>query len=132
MHQIKTYLVEDSPLIREDLIATLEELAPVKVVGTAADESTAVQWLTQCDNSCDLVIIDIFLKNGSGLGILRTLNGSIRSPHMVVLSNYASKEIRQKCLTLGADKVFDKSTEIDALILYCIELAANLQDGPLI
>jgi len=126
MQPIKTYIVEDSPRIRESLIATLEELAPVKVVGTAEDEATAVQWMTQPDNLCDLMIVDIFLKHGSGLGVLRALNGLTRPTHLVVLSNYATCEIRQKCLTLGADRVFDKSTEIDALILYCTELSSHL------
>ena len=47
MHSLQTYIVEDSPVIRESLIATLEELLPVEVVGTAEDEHTAVQWLSQ-------------------------------------------------------------------------------------
>ena len=33
--------------------------------------------------------------------------------------------MRRKCLELGADKVFDKSNEIDALIQYCGRLAAG-------
>ena len=32
-------------------------------------------------------------------------------------------DMRRKCLELGADRVFDKSNEIDALILYCCRLA---------
>ena len=43
MQPLRTYIVEDSPVIRENLIATLEELLPVQVVGTAEDEATAVQ-----------------------------------------------------------------------------------------
>ncbi len=129
MSQLKTYIVEDSPVIRESLIATLEELVPVDVVGTAEDESTAVQWLAQPDNQCDLVIVDIFLKAGSGLGVLRA---SSEFPHRyttVVLSNYATKDMRRKCMELGADRVFDKSNEIDALILYCGRLAAGETDN---
>ena len=34
---LKTYIVEDSRVIRENLIATLEELVPVEVVGTAEE-----------------------------------------------------------------------------------------------
>jgi DNA-binding NarL/FixJ family response regulator len=41
---------------------------------------------------------------------------------MVVLSNYATPEIRTHCLQLGADAVFDKSTEIDDLIDFCLSL----------
>ena len=123
MHLLQTYLVEDSPLIRENLIATLEELAPVRVVGTAEGEGDARRWLA--GHEVDLVIIDLFLKSGSGLGLL---SGSPHAPpgaRRVVLSNYATDEMRARCLALGADDVFDKSNQIDALIAYCCRLAAR-------
>lgn len=126
MPALKTYLVEDSPVIRDSLIATLEELVPVKVVGTAEDEFTALKWLGQADHPVDLVIVDIFLKDGSGLGVLRGSHVSKREHKIVVLSNYATPDMRRKCLALGADQVFDKSHELDALIAYCGGLAAAL------
>lgn len=125
MPPLKTYIVEDSAVIRENLIATLEELVPVKVVGTAEDEATAVQWLAKASNQVDLVIVDIFLKGGSGLGVLKATNGLPHLHNVVVLSNYATQDMRLKCLSLGADKVFDKSNDIDALILYCNRLASG-------
>ena len=112
MPRLKTYIVEDSPVIRENLIATLEELVPVDVVGTADDEFTAVQWLSRAEQRVDLVIVDIFLKGGSGLGVLRAVHGLPRF-RMVVLSNYATPDMRRKCLELGADQVFDKSHDIE-------------------
>ena len=33
--------------------------------------------------------------------------------------------MRSTCLALGADQVFDKSTEIEALVAYCARLAAD-------
>ena len=119
MSTLRTYIVEDSPVIRENLVATLEELAPVTVVGCAEDEATAVRWLRDPANHCELGIIDIFLKQGSGLGVLHTLRNSGHARKMVVLSNFATPDMRAKCLALGADRVFDKSNEIDALIAYC-------------
>ena len=95
------------------------------VVGTAEDELTAVHWLSRFDLECDLVIIDIFLKRGSGLGVLRSMTGLHGSMSLVVLSNYATPDMRQKCLDLGASRVFDKSNEIDALISYCAHLAGG-------
>jgi DNA-binding NarL/FixJ family response regulator len=129
LHPLKTYLVEDSRVIRENLIATLEELVPVEVVGVAEDEVTAVQWLTAPNHPADLVIIDIFLKGGSGLGVLRALQGRLPRCTRVVLSNYTTPEMRSKCLALGADRVFDKSYDIDALIAYCIRLAVCADVG---
>jgi DNA-binding NarL/FixJ family response regulator len=125
MRRLKTYIVEDSPVIRENLIATLEELVAVEVVGTAEDEATAVTWLDAPGHEVDLLIVDIFLKAGSGLGVLRAAQAGRPHRPMVVLSNYATQDMRRKCLALGADRVFDKSTEIDALIAYCDRLASS-------
>jgi DNA-binding NarL/FixJ family response regulator len=121
MTPLKAFIVEDSPVIRENLVAALEEMAPIEVVGTAEDEVTAVTWLG--DNSCDLAVVDIFLKSGSGLGVLKAASATARPMKLVVLSNYATPDMRRKCMELGADRVFDKSNEIDALILYCCRLA---------
>ncbi len=123
MPPLETFIVEDSPVIRESLIAALEELSPVVVVGTAEDEAGALAWLTQPEHRVDLVIIDIFLKSGSGLGVLREAAALRCGAKRVVLSNYATLDMRLKCLELGADAVFDKSDEIDALIHYCGRLA---------
>ena len=130
MPLLQTYIVEDSPVIRENLIATLEELAPVRVIGTAEDEAGATQWLARPGRRVDLVIVDLFLKSGSGLGVLRSAQAQPRPTTLVVLSNYVSPDLRRQCLALGADQVFDKSNDLDALILYCQRLAGVRQpDG---
>lgn len=125
MQRLKTYIVEDSPVIRDSLIAALEEMAPIDVVGVAEDEASAVRWLGERNNTADLVIVDIFLKQGSGLGVLRWADRMPSPRTMVVLSNHATPEIRRKCAELGANKVFDKSNELDALMLYCERLATG-------
>ena len=125
MTVLTTYLVEDSPVIQQSLIATLQELTPVAVVGMAADEQAALQWLADPAHEAELVIVDIFLRSGSGVGVLRGAQQNKPPRHMVVLSNYATPDVRATCMALGAQQVFDKSTEIDALILYCQTLAAS-------
>lgn len=123
MPEVNAFIVEDSPIILESLVATLEELAPVKVVGTAADESSALQWLRTRPEDCDLLIIDVFLKSGSGLGVLRQAAQSGVRGRRVVLTNYATPDMREKCQALGAHRVFDKSNELDELISYCLRLS---------
>ena len=114
-----TYIVEDSETIRENLIATLEEIAPVKVVGFAETESEASQWLHANNGDWQLVIVDIFLKEGSGLGVLRNCRSRLAHQKVVVLTNYATRDIRERCAELGSDAVFDKSNELDELLDYC-------------
>ncbi len=124
MPALRTFLVEDSAVIRAELIATLEELGPVRVVGSAEDEGDAVRWLTAPANAAELVILDIFLKSGSGLGVLRALARQVPPRHLIVLSNYTTPELCRRCLDLGARRVFDKSNDIEALLSYCASLAA--------
>jgi DNA-binding NarL/FixJ family response regulator len=123
MNRLRAYVVEDSSVIRDNLTETLEENAPVEVVGSAEDEASAVAWLRDPSHDCDLVIIDIFLRAGNGLGVLQSLAALGRPTRRVVLSNHATPEIRAKCAELGADKVFDKSNEIDEMLGYVNRLA---------
>jgi DNA-binding NarL/FixJ family response regulator len=124
---VKTFIVEDNPLILDKLVSTLQELTPVQVVGSAADEARALAWLEQPEHECELLIVDIFLKAGSGLGVLRRT--AQRGPRKrVVLTNYATADIRNTCRALGADRVFDKSSELEELIAYC-ERVAQGEDG---
>ena len=124
MTTLKAFVVEDSPIVRDSLLAALEELAPIEVVGMVADERSAIQWMTSHAKECDIVITDIFLKDGSGLGVLRAASRLEPRMNMVVISNYATPDMRRKCMELGAAQVFDKSSEIDGLIAYCSGLAA--------
>ena len=124
---LKTYLVEDNPTIRDNLIATLEELAHVDAIGCSDNENEGKEWLLDNSDQWDLAILDLFLKQGSGLGVLAACKDRKPTQKIVVLSNYATADIRQRCLQLGVDAVFDKSNEIDALVEYCRKLSGALE-----
>jgi DNA-binding NarL/FixJ family response regulator len=129
MPPVKTFIVEDNPLIRENLVAALLELAEVQLLGHAEDEASAVQWLQQ-RRPCDLLIIDIFLRSGSGLGVLRAAAEQGSTARRVVLTNYATEDMRRHCRALGANRIFDKSRELDELLAYCSDLAAGGTTAP--
>jgi two-component system, OmpR family, response regulator len=124
----RAYIVEDSPTIRDNLIETLQELALVEPVGTAETEYEGKQWLAHNDQYWDLAIVDLFLKEGSGLNILEACRARRPGQKMIVLSNHATNDVRWRCAQLGADAVFDKSTEIDALVDYCVKERIKLDD----
>ncbi|HTH80433.1 MAG TPA: response regulator [Ramlibacter sp.] len=118
----RAYIVEDNRTIRDNLIETLQELAMIDPVGTAETEHEGKQWLADHEGWWDLAIVDLFLKEGNGLNILEACR--IRRPQqkMVVLSNHATRDIRWRCAQLGADAVFDKSTELEELVDYCVSV----------
>ncbi len=123
MAKLKIYIVEDSSVIRENLIDALRESAPIEIVGCADDERGAVAWFCDSGSDCDVAIVDIFLKGGSGLGVLKALGAIPGAPPRIVLSNHATPEIRVKCQELGAVKVFDKSNELDEMLAWLSRLA---------
>lgn len=95
--KLKTFIVEDNATIRENLIATLEELANIESVGIAETESDGTSWLSAHHTQWDLAIVDLFLRQGSGLGVLAACRTRLPHQHMVVLSNYATPDIRMRC-----------------------------------
>ncbi|MDB5890416.1 MAG: hypothetical protein JWP47_1247 [Polaromonas sp.] len=123
--RLRTFIVEDNSTILENLMATLDELAGVVTVGTSETENAGKEWLLEHPASWDLAIVDLFLKQGSGLGILAACRNRRPEQKVVVLSNYATVDIRKRCAQLGVDAVFDKSNEIDALVDYCVQQSAN-------
>lgn len=125
-NSLRCFLVEDSAVIRQNLVATLEELLAVRVVGTAEDERGALEWLRASPEDCDLMIIDIFLRQGTGLEVLRQARALRPAARLVVLTNFATPDMRKRCAQLGADRVFDKSAELEELLAYCEELGKPL------
>jgi DNA-binding NarL/FixJ family response regulator len=120
-----TILVEDNQTIRETLVPALEELANARVVATAATSADAHRALVQWRGQWHLMVVDLFLAAGSGLEVLQAARQRGPHQHVYVLSNYATADMRRRCTALGADGVFDKSTELDAFFEHCM----NLPDG---
>jgi DNA-binding NarL/FixJ family response regulator len=116
--QLAVFVVEDNADLRENLAAALEELTCAQVVGGAGSEDEALAWIAT-HAGWDLLIVDLFLKGGSGLRLLQRVHRARAAQKIVVFSNYVNATVRKRCAQLGVDAVFDKSTEIDALIDYC-------------
>ena len=119
----KTYLVEDNAVIRENLVGFLEDIADATVVAHASGEAEAVDWLRNHRDSWDVAIVDLFLNQGNGLGVVDACRERSRHQKVVVLSNYATPDMRARTKALGADAFFDKSAEIELLLDYCEKLS---------
>ena len=124
-HQpLKVFLIEDSELLQELLSDMLIELEGIDFCGCANGEAEALRRLAE--TPVDLVIIDIELKQGSGIGVLDALqtdSDRYGNPRKVVLTNYAHATMRQRCEHFGMDAFFDKSLHINQLIDYVVDAA---------
>lgn len=121
--RIRAFIVDDSPLVRKNLAEALEEVGPVVVLGGADSESSAVAWLAANSFQCDLVVIDISLTAGSALSVLRYARALPTPLALVVLTDYVTADTCIRCLELGARRIFDKTSQFDDLIGYCVRLS---------
>lgn len=127
---MKVLLVEDNPLVCEHVTRTLHAIPGAEVVKVAATEPQASEWLSAHPDGWDLALVDLFLGQGHGFDVLRRCRA--RAPHQraVVLSNYTRDPVRQYARAAGADAVFDKSFDMDALVDYLVQFSRAGSGAP--
>lgn len=114
---LRVILIEDSLRLRDLVAGMLREIDGIRLVGEAADEATALRLLAE--HRADLVIVDLELLAGSGLGVLRALAREPRRfgrPRAVVFSNHDHPQLRERCRRLGAERFFNKARQLDEMI----------------
>jgi len=123
--KVRVVLVEDSAIIRARLAETLAEIPNVEIVGQAETESEALSLLGA--GGWDAAILDLQLKHGTGLGVLKKLRQSGRPANtkVIVFTNYAFPQYRDRSLSFGADFFFDKSREFYRVREVLADLAAE-------
>jgi len=123
--KFRVVIVEDSAIIRARLAETLSEIQNLTIIGQADTESAALHLL--CDGAWDAVILDLQLKEGTGLGVLKKLRNSGRPSHskVIVFTNYAFPQYRDRSLSSGADYFFDKAREFHRVRDVLADLASR-------
>lgn len=119
---LKVFLIEDNVVLRNILVDALHDLPSVEILFYADNEIAATNWLSSNDSAWDLAVVDLHLKKGSGVGALSWCTTRRAGQRVVVLSGELTDDLRQKCLALRADAVFDKSTQMDNFLNYCKSL----------
>ncbi|MCZ2497617.1 response regulator [Xylophilus sp. Kf1] len=122
------FLVEDSPPARETLTVALAESANIVAVGYAESEVAAVEWLRRHDKP-DVVVLDLFLNAGTGLGVLARIRQMALGLRVIVLTNSATSLLRRSCLLLGAEAVYDKADNLEDFLDHCRHMFEPATDG---
>lgn len=122
---LQIFLVEDSAEIREALTQTLESAGQMQVVGYADNANDAIRALEQ--KSIDAAVIDLHLREGSGLEVLAHLaRANPKNILRVVLTNHTAPMFRRASEKLGADHFLDKSMEFERAVEVLAERASLL------
>lgn len=120
---MRIFLVEDNAVAQAQLTEALAAVQGAEIVHVARTAQDAGDWLARNREGWDLAIVDLFLASGHGFQVLRQCRDRAAGQHAVVLSNYTREPVREHARLAGADAVFDKSFEIEALIAFCERLS---------
>lgn len=123
--KLRVIIVEDSAIIRARLAESLGEMPNVEIVGQVETEADALALLKQ--SRWDAAVLDLQLKQGTGLGVLKSLAHGARPANtkIIVFTNYAFPQYRDRSLSLGADYFFDKAREFHRVREVLNQLAGN-------
>lgn len=122
---LKVYLVEDNEVMREHLVSSLSDEVSIEWVGAAETEAEAKDWMERNPQGWDVAILDLFLREGTGAGVLRHCRTRGEHQDVLVMTNYPISSLLTHCRLLGANAIYDKSTELGDLIAYCIGRASS-------
>ncbi len=113
---LRVFIVDDSAELLQAVCETLSDLGLARCVGSALTERDAAAWLDAPTEPWDVLVIEPRLAQGNGLALLARCRQ--RAPHqkVLILTHYATDQMRQYCMSQGADGVFDKGVQLVAFM----------------
>lgn len=111
---IRLFLVDDHPLVREWLGNLLRLQPDFLVTGEAADTSTALTALLA--SPADIAIVDLSLKRGSGLDLIKDLAACLPLLRPIVLSMHEELGDIERAFRAGARGYVRKSESTGLIV----------------
>ncbi|HZR79116.1 MAG TPA: response regulator transcription factor [Chthoniobacterales bacterium] len=96
----RVFIVDDHPLVRDGLANLINQQSDLLVCGEAEDSAGAIAGMQPCKP--DVALIDISLKNESGLELVKTLQTQFPQISLIVLSMHDEALYAERALHAGA------------------------------
>jgi DNA-binding NarL/FixJ family response regulator len=100
MPKSRIFIVDDHPLVREWLSNLLRQQADFEVCGQAEDAASALAAMST--HPPDVAIVDLSLKGGSGLDLIKDIRLRHADTAVIVLSMYEEIYYAERALRAGA------------------------------
>lgn len=114
MEKTTVCIVEDSVTFAEWLQNDLAVFDEIEVTGKADTVESAILLIKKMKP--DIVILDLWLNEGTGFDLLEIIRDMEENPVVFVFTNYPWPTLKTKCLEMGAEGFFEKSSEYFGLI----------------
>jgi DNA-binding NarL/FixJ family response regulator len=114
---LKILIVEDASSIAGRLEVMLRDLTGHVCTGVARTVAQALQQISL--NRPDVVILDIHLQDElpgvTGIDLLKILKKEYSDITVMMFTNYAEPQYKERCKKLGASYFFDKSQDFEKI-----------------
>jgi DNA-binding NarL/FixJ family response regulator len=106
-------VVDDSVLIMDKMIAIMQEIENIRIVFQASSYTQALTIVEEAQP--DIVLMDIFLGEKTGIELLKCIKGNYPSIKIIIITNHSGQHYRNICKKLGAHYFLDKSNDFDLI-----------------
>lgn len=113
----KIFVVDDHPLMRDGMALLISSEVDLQICGSAASMQEALKQIPTAEP--DLLIIDLSLKDGLGLDLIKSVKERHQTIRMLVVSAYDENLYAERALRNGASGYVNKQ-ECEATLLQAI------------
>jgi len=125
---IRVLVVEDHNVVRQGLVALLNLVEGIQVVGEAADGAEAIAQFRK--QQPDVTLVDLRLPKMSGVEVIQRVRAETSQARFVVLTTYDGDEDIYRALKAGAKAYLLKGMTTDELITTIREVHAGRSHIP--
>jgi DNA-binding NarL/FixJ family response regulator len=120
---MKVLIADDSRLMRERIRETISIFSSVEIV---SETDNGLQTLDELyKHNPDLAIIDIRMPDRNGLEILKEYRKKNKKTKIMILTNYAYDQYKDRAFENGADYFYSKSEDFDKLAAVVASILKN-------
>lgn len=120
---MKVLIADDSRLMRERIRETISIFSSVEIV---SETENGIQTLEELNkHSPDLAILDIRMPDKNGLEILKEFRTKNKTTKIIILTNYAYDQYKDRAFENGADYFYSKSEDFEKIAAVVASMLKN-------
>lgn len=124
---MKVLIADDSELMRERIRESISIFESIEILSESDRGHKTLEELLR--HNPDLAIIDIRMPDMSGLEVIKQYRKTNKISKIIILTNYAYDQYRDKAIENGADYFLSKSEDFDKITLI---VASIIRDGEIV
>jgi len=119
----RVLIVDDHPAVREALSIRISQAPDLEVCGQAEDTADALRLVEK--SKPDVAIVDISLKTGDGIDLIKRIKSRDQHVRMLVWSMYGENLYAERSLRAGANGYITKEHATDRIVEAIREVLAG-------